>query len=202
MSPDRLCDKAYNIVAAGTPDPADVLVAATGAQIGILRGIPCLLGLTIGTGGLLGAAALVYGKIILEQPRMMYSMKFGGAILLLWLAWKIATSPPASKIGNKEPVGFVLGLVQLSMLMAGDKVQRDSDLQEQSVGTPLGFAAMDGGLQRGDLIFWKGHVGIMRDGETLIHANCHPMSVATEKLEDAIERIGYLYGFPRTLRRP
>lgn len=94
------------------------------------------------------------------------------------------------------------GLVQLSMLMAGEKVQRDSDMQEQTTGNALGFAAMDGGLQRGDLIFWKGHVGIMRDHETLIHANGHTMSVATEKLEDAIERIGYLYGFPRTLRRP
>ena len=94
------------------------------------------------------------------------------------------------------------GLVQLSMLMAGKKVLRDTDMQETSIGKELGFSAMDGGLKRGDLIFWKGHVGIMRDAETLIHANGHTMNVATEKLEDAIERIGYLYGFPTTLRRP
>ncbi|MEM8541043.1 MAG: NlpC/P60 family protein [Pseudomonadota bacterium] len=94
------------------------------------------------------------------------------------------------------------GLVQLSMLMTGKEVMRDTDMQETSIGTELGFSAMDGGLKRGDLIFWKGHVGIMRDAETLIHANGHTMNVATEKLEDAIERIGYLYGFPTTLRRP
>ena len=94
------------------------------------------------------------------------------------------------------------GLVQLSMLMAGNKVMRDTDMQETSIGEELGFSAMDGGLKRGDLIFWKGHVGIMGDAETLIHANGHTMNVATEKLEDAIERIGYLYGFPTTLRRP
>jgi cell wall-associated NlpC family hydrolase len=94
------------------------------------------------------------------------------------------------------------GLVQLSLLMTGKRVMRDTDMQETSIGTELGFSAMDGGLRRGDLIFWKGHVGIMRDAETLIHANGHTMNVATEKLEDAVERIGYLYGFPTTLRRP
>ncbi len=94
------------------------------------------------------------------------------------------------------------GLVQLSMRMAGKQVMRDTDMQEKSIGEELGFAAMDGGLQRGDLIFWKGHVGIMCDAETVIHANGHTMNVATERLEDAIERIGYLYGFPTTLRRP
>ncbi|WP_026479242.1 NlpC/P60 family protein [Ahrensia sp. 13_GOM-1096m] len=94
------------------------------------------------------------------------------------------------------------GLVQLSLLLAGKKVQRDSDMQAASIGTELGFSAMNGGLQRGDLVFWKGHVGIMRDEQELIHANGHTMDVAVELLEDAIERIGYLYGFPTTLRRP
>ncbi len=94
------------------------------------------------------------------------------------------------------------GLVQLSMRMAGKKVLRDTDMQEKSIGEELGFAAMDGGLQRGDLIFWKGHVGIMQNATTLIHANGHTMDVASEPLDEAIERIGYLYGFPTTLRRP
>lgn len=94
------------------------------------------------------------------------------------------------------------GLVQLSMLMTGRKVQRDSDMQSSTLGNELGFAAMDGGLLRGDLVFWKGHVGIMKDPQTLIHANGHTMDVAIESLEEAIERIGYLYGFPTTLRRP
>ncbi|MDZ7822645.1 MAG: NlpC/P60 family protein [Ahrensia sp.] len=94
------------------------------------------------------------------------------------------------------------GLVQLSMLLAGKKVQRDTDMQAKTIGTELGFAAMDGGLMRGDLVFWKGHVGIMRDPQTLIHANGHTMDVALEPLENAIERIRYLYGFPTVLRRP
>lgn len=94
------------------------------------------------------------------------------------------------------------GLVQICMLMAGEKVMRDTDMQAHTIGAELGFAAMDGGLKRGDLIFWKGHVGIMCDTQKLIHANGHTMTVANELLEDAVERIGYLYGFPTAIRRP
>ncbi len=94
------------------------------------------------------------------------------------------------------------GLVQLAMRIAGKSVLRDTDMQEKTIGAELGFAAMDGGLKRGDLIFWKGHVGIMKNATTLIHANGHSMTVAVEKLENALERIGYLYGFPTTIRRP
>ena len=94
------------------------------------------------------------------------------------------------------------GLVQLSHFMCGRSVLRDSDMQADSVGTALPFSAMDGGLKRGDLVFWKGHVGMMADPATLLHANGHTMTVAQEPLEDAVERIGYLYGFPTGLRRP
>ncbi len=45
------------------------------------------------------------------------------------------------------------------------------------------------GLKRGDAIFWKGHVGVMRDATTLLHANGHHMAVASEPLAEAAERI-------------
>ena len=44
-------------------------------------------------------------------------------------------------------------------------------------------------LRRGDLVFWKGHVAIARDGETLIHANAHHMTVAVEPVAEAVARI-------------
>lgn len=91
------------------------------------------------------------------------------------------------------------GLVQLSMAQCGHQVLRDSDMQAATVGTVL---PDDAALQRGDLVFWKGHVGIMRDAETLLHANGNTMSVALEPLALAIERIGYLYGQPTLRRRP
>ena len=79
-------------------------------------------------------------------------------------------------------------LVQLSRLtvMSGEPFPRDSDMQESLLGTAL---APDARLQRGDLIFWKGHVGIMQDRDILLHANAHHMAVTTEPLAEAIERI-------------
>lgn len=94
------------------------------------------------------------------------------------------------------------GLVQLSMRMTGRKVLRDSDMQEASLGTPVDAGADFSQLQRGDLVFWKGHVAIMTDAENMIHANGHAMTVAREGLRQAIDRIGYLYGGPTSFRRP
>ena len=98
----------FSVVAAITPGPANVLVAATSAQVGIRRGLPCLLGVAVGTGLLLGAVALGFGSVLLEQPQLLNAMKFGGAILLLWLAWKIATAPPIKSQDEaaSKPVGF------------------------------------------------------------------------------------------------
>lgn len=91
------------------------------------------------------------------------------------------------------------GLVQLAMLMAGRAVPRDSDMQEADLGEPIYHAK---GLRRGDLVFWTGHVGIMRDSETLLHANAHAMAVSSEPLGEAIDRIASLYGSPTSYRRP
>src|SRR5690606_14673082 len=62
------------------------------------------------------------------------------------------------------------GLVQLSMRMAGKTVLRDTDMQARAIGTPLEIGDDLVGLQRGDLVFWKGHVAIMLDAENIIHA--------------------------------
>ncbi len=91
------------------------------------------------------------------------------------------------------------GLVFLSQMLCGNTVLRDSDMQEATAGAEIPFD--EHALQRGDLIFWKGHVGIMQDGETLLHANGHTMNVALEPLRDAVDRIGYLYGQPTMARR-
>jgi len=94
------------------------------------------------------------------------------------------------------------GLVQLSMRMAGRDVLRDSDMQASTLGEPVEPGEGYSGLRRGDLVFWKGHVAIMTDDRTMIHANGHTMLVSREGLVEAIGRIGYLYGGPTGFRRP
>lgn len=90
--------------------------------------------------------------------------------------------------GGKTGLGLdCSGLVQVSLAAAGVPAPRDSDLQERDVGTALAPDTRD--LRRGDLLFWKGHVGIMRDPETLLHASGHHMLVVSEPLAAARERI-------------
>lgn len=90
------------------------------------------------------------------------------------------------------------GLVQLAMMMTGRRAPRDTDMQASGLGTPIDR----GDLRRGDLVFWKGHVAIMEDEETILHANGNTMNVAREGLAAAIERIGWLYQQPTCYRRP
>jgi len=75
------------------------------------------------------------------------------------------------------------GLVQLALQAVGVEAPRDSDMQEAELGV-----ACDGKLRRGDLVFWDGHVGIMQDGDNLLHANVHHMAVISEPLADVTAR--------------
>ena len=94
-------------------------------------------------------------------------------------------------------------LIQIAMRMTGRNIMRDADMQEGSVGTLLAKGSDLADLQRGDLIFWKGHCGIMLDAENLLHANAHHMAVAAEPLSEAIGRISQNAGLNVTsARRP
>ncbi len=93
------------------------------------------------------------------------------------------------------------GLIYTGLKAAGIKTARDSDLLERSFRTDLGSLA-SGDLQRGDLVFWKGHIGVMRDADTLLHANGYHMSVVSEPLGEAVKRIAHLYARPTSWRRP
>jgi cell wall-associated NlpC family hydrolase len=103
--------------------------------------------------------------------------------------------------GGRTSLGLdCSSLVQLSLMVAGRQAPRDTDLQESMLGSPV-----DGGtavpLQRGDLLFWPGHVAIMIDGEYMVHASGHHGAVVIEALATALERIGRTTGAPRAVKR-
>jgi cell wall-associated NlpC family hydrolase len=91
--------------------------------------------------------------------------------------------------GGKSSLGIdCSGLVQLSLNAAGTGCPRDSDMQQDGLGKALD-STESGKLQRGDLIFWKGHVAIVRDAETIVHANAHHTATVIEDTGEAIARI-------------
>jgi hypothetical protein len=92
--------------------------------------------------------------------------------------------------GGKTSLGLdCSGLIQLSLAAAGIEAPRDTDMQEKALGHPVELRPDLSDLRRGDLVFWKGHVGVMLDAESLLHANGHHMAVAAEPLAEAESRI-------------
>lgn len=78
------------------------------------------------------------------------------------------------------------GLVQGALLACDIPCPGDSTPQRAEAGQPLPPGTPPA---RGDLVFWAGHVGIMVDGQTLLHANAHAMACVYEPLEAATLRI-------------
>ncbi len=95
--------------------------------------------------------------------------------------------------GGRESLGLdCSGLVQQALYACGLACPRDSD-QQAETGRPVD--ADD--LRRGDLVFWRGHVGMMLDASRMIHANATHMAVAIEPLAEALDRIGPATAFRR-----
>ncbi|MDO8800499.1 NlpC/P60 family protein [Phenylobacterium sp.] len=85
--------------------------------------------------------------------------------------------------GGRESLGLdCSGLVQQALLACGRACPRDTD-QQALMGRPVET------LARGDLVFWRGHVAIMLDGQRILHANGHHMATAIEPLAEAVARI-------------
>ncbi|MGI9405432.1 MAG: C40 family peptidase [Hyphomicrobiaceae bacterium] len=105
--------------------------------------------------------------------------------------------------GGKTAAGLdCSGLVQIACQAADLPCPRDSDMQMSSVGQSLGASPPGpASLMRGDLLFWTGHVAILTDKDTLLHANAYHMEVVREPLMPAVERIAADTGPVTDVRR-
>lgn len=103
--------------------------------------------------------------------------------------------------GGKTNAGIdCSGLVQIALTAAGIKCPRDSDMQEQSLGQPV--ASQDiSRVQRGDLVFWPGHVAIACSASQIVHANAFHMSVTLEPVSEAVTRIAASGSAVRSIHR-
>jgi cell wall-associated NlpC family hydrolase len=103
--------------------------------------------------------------------------------------------------GGRTSLGLdCSALVQLALMAAGVSCPRDTDVQEGALGH-----ALEGGLDarraRGDLVFWKGHVGILTDADHMVHASGHHMRVVVEPLAEAVARLARSGLEPTAIKR-
>jgi cell wall-associated NlpC family hydrolase len=147
--------------------------------------------------------ALPFGSVVpIVKEEDEFVITTGGAYIWRLHVAEIATSEPdhvntALRFlsapylwGGKTSLGIdCSGLIQLALQAAGHECPRDADMQEKALGEAVPFDENLQGLQRGDLVFWKGHVGLMVNAERMVHANGSHMMVVIEPLREAAQRI-------------
>ena len=96
----------FAFVAAITPGPSNIILAAAGATVGVRRGLPCLAGVAVGMGLMIALVSLGLGSFVLQYPIVQRGLAWGGVGLLLWLSWTIATAAPRTTATAGEAIGF------------------------------------------------------------------------------------------------
>jgi len=100
--------------------------------------------------------------------------------------------------GGKTMAGLdCSGLIQTALQAVGKAAPRDTDMMEKALGGTVALSD----IRRGDLVFWKGHMGVMLDEARLLHANAFHMAVAIEPLAEAIARIEKAAGPVTSIKR-
>ena len=89
------------------------------------------------------------------------------------------------------------GLTQVALNACGIPCPRDSDMIERAMGHAIDVTQ----ARRGDLMFWKGHMAIVRDEATIAHANAFHMAVAVEPIAEAVARIAASDGPVTSVKR-
>jgi cell wall-associated NlpC family hydrolase len=100
--------------------------------------------------------------------------------------------------GGKTAAGLdCSGLIQTALQAVGKAAPRDTDMMEKTLGEAVAISD----ARRGDLVFWKGHMGVMLDETRLLHANAFHMAVTIEPLSEAITRIEKVAGPVTAIKR-
>ena len=120
----------FSAAAAGTPGPSNALLTAAGATAGVRRGLQSLLGQVTGMGEMQFAITLGLGSLLQAHPVALQILKWAGAAMLCWMAWRIATagtaegptSPPAGFAGMAafqwvNPKGWLIGVAAIATFL-------------------------------------------------------------------------------------
>jgi threonine/homoserine/homoserine lactone efflux protein len=110
--PDMMLERplaflAFSVAMAATPGPSNTLLTATGATLGLRRGLSCLLGVGLGMASMMFVVAFGLGSAILDHPAVLSTIRGCGVVVLLWQAWRIATARPGSAGSGPRPLGLL-----------------------------------------------------------------------------------------------
>jgi threonine/homoserine/homoserine lactone efflux protein len=98
---------AFSAISAGTPGPNNLLLWASGAQFGVRRTLPHVLGTSLGIGLMALGVAAGLGALVAAVPEVAFAMKVAGSAYLLWLAWQIAGASALAPVAVARPLGVV-----------------------------------------------------------------------------------------------
>jgi threonine/homoserine/homoserine lactone efflux protein len=102
----------FAFVMAFTPGPNNIMLAASGVNFGFTRSIPHILGIEFGFVALLAACGLGLGLVFTTYPAAQTMLKIVGALYMLWLAWKVATSSATGESdAAPRPLSFIQAFV-------------------------------------------------------------------------------------------
>jgi threonine/homoserine/homoserine lactone efflux protein len=90
-----------------TPGPNNMMLMSSGVNFGFRRTLPHLLGVVLGFSLMVVLIGSGLDAIVTRFPRLLPTMRWGGAVYMLWLAWRIANSGPVQQ-GEVQgrPLGF------------------------------------------------------------------------------------------------
>jgi threonine/homoserine/homoserine lactone efflux protein len=98
---------AFSAISAGTPGPNNLLLWASGAQFGVRRTLPHVLGTSLGIGLMALGVAAGLGALVAAVPEVAFAMKVAGSAYLLWLAWQIAGASALAPVAVARPLDVV-----------------------------------------------------------------------------------------------
>jgi threonine/homoserine/homoserine lactone efflux protein len=96
----------FAVVTSITPGPNNVMLTATGANVGVRRGLPHMFGVSLGFALMIFLVAAGAGVVFLASSAAMRVLRLVGIAVLLWLAWKIATAGRAASGERERVIGF------------------------------------------------------------------------------------------------
>ena len=98
----------FAFVGAGTPGPNNLILLASGVQVGVWRSLPFVLGINMGFSAVLVGSGFGIAQLVLAVPDLALALRLAGTGYMLWLAWTLVRAP-GGLTGRRAMFGFWTG---------------------------------------------------------------------------------------------